>query len=66
MSRDSRAEAVRAGLVRELERAWEEAGIRGLCGEGRWEFALGRVREMDLASLVDLPNGEEDEPATPS
>ena len=45
------AEAVRAALVAEALRAYEDAGISGLCAEGRWEVAIGAVRQMDLKSL---------------
>lgn len=36
--------------------AWEEAGMSGLCAEGRWELAVQRMREIDPESVV--PPGE--------
>lgn len=62
------AERVRQALVREAAAAWEEASIAGLCGEGAWEAAVGRMRGLDLASLVEegpaaAPVSSEDEPA---
>ncbi len=35
---------VRADLLATLLGAWEDAGVRGLCGEGRFEAAVGAVR----------------------
>lgn len=42
------AEAVRAACVEAAIRAYEDAGIRGLCAVGRWEVALDAVRGLDL------------------
>jgi hypothetical protein len=62
------AERVRRALVDEATAAWEEASVAGLCGEGAWEVAVGRLRGLDLASLVEdgsaaAPVSSEDEPA---
>lgn len=46
------AEAVRNRCVQELLQAWEEAGISGLCGDGRWEVALGRLRTLTGQDLL--------------
>lgn len=46
------AEAVRSACLDAAQRAHEEAGISGLCGEGRWECAIGAIRTLDLATLV--------------
>lgn len=46
------AEAVRAACLRAAFAAYEDAGIRGLCGEGRWELAVQAIRTLDLQSLV--------------
>jgi hypothetical protein len=32
--------------------AYDDAGIRGLCHEGRWEDALDALRHLDLRALV--------------
>lgn len=48
------AERVRAVCLAAALDAYEEAGIRGLCAEGRWEYALEAVRQLDLHSLIDL------------
>jgi hypothetical protein len=46
------AEAVRAACLAALQESYEEAGIRGLCHEGAWEYALGVVRTLDLRSVL--------------
>jgi hypothetical protein len=33
--------------------AYEEAGIRGLCLEGRWEAAVAAVRQLDLSEMLE-------------
>lgn len=53
------AQAVREACVEAALRAYEEAGISGLCYEGRWEIAVDAMRNLDLAALldsVDLPS----------
>src|SRR5690606_28619876 len=42
----------RATLLDLLTDAYDDAGIRGLCDVGRWEAAVGAVRSMDPASIV--------------
>jgi hypothetical protein len=50
------AAAVHDAVLRELLDAWEDAGIRGLCAEGRFEAAVGALRSLDLAAvLATLP-----------
>ena len=46
-----------AKRIRELCRdaviqAYEDAGMQGLCAEGRWEAAVDALRTVDLAPLV--------------
>ena len=43
------AEHIRTALLEAALRAYEEAGIRGLCAEGRWEAAVDAMRSLDLA-----------------
>lgn len=62
------AERVRRALVEAAREGWEEASIAGLCGEGAWEAAVGRMRSLDLAALVEAgpavaPVSSEDERA---
>ena len=35
--------------------AYEDAGIRGLCADGRWEAALAAIRHLDLSLVLDPP-----------
>jgi hypothetical protein len=46
------AEAVRAACLREALAAYEDAGIRGLCAEGRWECAVSAIQMLDLEALL--------------
>jgi len=52
MDSDQLAEAVRAACVRVVVAAYEDAGIQGLCDEGRWEVAVGAIQSIDLRKLV--------------
>lgn len=47
------AEKVRQACVEEALRAYEEAGISGLCAEGRWELAVDAMRNLDLGGLLE-------------
>ena len=51
------AEAVRAACLNVARLAYEDAGIRGLCAEGRWEAALTAIRRLDLSVVLDLGAG---------
>jgi len=51
------AEAVRRRLLAAALAAWEDAGLAGLCAEGRWECAVSALRDIDLADLGDLAAG---------
>jgi hypothetical protein len=50
------AESVRAACLDTAIRAYEDAGIRGLCADGRWEAALAAIRQLDLTGLVERPD----------
>jgi hypothetical protein len=50
--REELAEAVRAACVEAARKAYEEAGISGLCAEGRWELAQEAIRNLDLDAVV--------------
>jgi aminoglycoside 6'-N-acetyltransferase I len=43
-------EEVRGQLVSAALRAYEDAGLQGLCGEGAWEAAVSAMRFLDLRS----------------
>jgi len=46
------AETVREACLCTLLQAFENAGISGLCGEGRWEIAVQALRSLDLRAVV--------------
>ena len=48
------AETVRAACLDVARLAYEDAGIRGLCADGRWEAALTAIRQLDLSGILDL------------
>ena len=50
-------EAVRARCLAAAQAAYEDAGVRGLCAEGRWECALDAIRALKLedASGTESP-----------
>ena len=51
-SRDSAAESIRRALIEAAGAAYEDAGIQGLCEEGRWEAAVSAMRALDLAPIA--------------
>lgn len=46
------AEAVRKHCIDAALHAYEEAGISGLCAEGRWEFAIQAMRCLDVDAVL--------------
>ena len=46
------AEAIRRSILDTAARAYEDAGVQGLCADGRWEAAVGAVQQLDLRRLV--------------
>lgn len=51
--RDRRlALAVRDACIAEALAAHQQAGISGLCQEGRWELAVDRLRQLDADRLL--------------
>jgi hypothetical protein len=46
------AEAVRAACIEAALEAYEEGGVLGLCAEGRWEYAISALRQLDLDALI--------------
>jgi len=51
------AEAVRQACLDALLEAYEDAGVQGLCAEGRLEAAVGAVRSLDLKPLIQKIGG---------
>jgi len=52
------AKAVQALCIETAIRAYEDAGLSGLCQEGRWEYAVDAMRGLDLTTLLATPNEE--------
>lgn len=52
------AEAVRSTCVATTVAAYEDAGVQGLCPDGRWEAAVGALRQIDLRALVQRWEGD--------
>ena len=48
----SLSEDVRQACIARALAAYEEAGILGLCAEGRWEAAVGAMQSLDLHQLA--------------
>lgn len=61
------AEAIRRACQDAAIAAYEDAGIQGLCAEGRWECAVQAIRGLDLAPFLAEPINEkaEAEPLPP-
>lgn len=51
---------LRDAVLEALAEAYEDAGMQGLCGEGRQEAAVGAVRAL----IADLIDGWTAEPAS--
>lgn len=50
------AAAVRDACVQAALDGYEQAGMSGLCAEGRWEMAVDTMQSLDPATLLkDLP-----------
>ena len=47
------AEMVREACLKAARDAYENAGISGLCEEGRWECAVAAIRSLDLQAIID-------------
>ena len=46
------ADAIRRALIDAAEAAYEDAGIQGLCAEGRWEAAVSAMRAVDVDAVA--------------
>ena len=46
------AEAIRAACLNAARQAYENAGISGLCEEGRWECAVDAIRSLDIEAVI--------------
>ena len=46
------AQTVRDMCLRVAVDAYEQAGLGGMCAEGRWEMAIDAMRSLDLSTAV--------------
>ena len=46
------AKAVQAICIETAVRAYEDAGLSGLCQEGRWECAIDAMRGLNLPAFL--------------
>jgi len=44
--------SIRNACIAAAREAYEDAGIRGLCPEGRWEAALGAIEAIRLDEFI--------------
>jgi hypothetical protein len=49
------ARTVRDACLRAALDGYEQAGLGGLCDEGRWEAAIDAIRSLNLASILARP-----------
>jgi hypothetical protein len=54
------AEAIRAACLEAALRAYEDAGISGLCEDGRWECAVQAIQGLDVTALIKKKNTKTD------
>jgi hypothetical protein len=59
---DEALERVRRACLEVAQRAYEDAGLRGLCAEGRWEAAIEALRTLDVRADADRRDGHPDDP----
>jgi hypothetical protein len=50
---------VRDACGKAAQEAWENAGISGLCEEGRWECAISAIRALDLEAVINALQQDE-------
>lgn len=53
------AESIREAFVEAALAAYEDARVRGLCHEGAWEIAVGALRQVDVAALLERESAPE-------
>jgi uncharacterized protein YeaO (DUF488 family) len=46
-------EVIRDAVLKAALDAYDDAGVRGLCAEGRWEIAMDAVRHFDLSHILE-------------
>jgi hypothetical protein len=58
MDQSQLAEAVRQACIAAALAAYEEAGVLGLCAEGRWEAAVSAMQSLDLRGVAAGDSGD--------
>jgi hypothetical protein len=56
------AEAVREACIEAALAAYEDAGIAGLCAEGRWEAAISAIQSLDVNAIACAEEDGESSP----
>ena len=52
MNLEDLAKRIRKTCIEAALQAYEDAGIQGLCAEGRWEAAVSALRTVELVPLL--------------
>jgi hypothetical protein len=52
MELEDLAKRIRDACLEAVLQAYEDAGVQGLCAEGRWEVAVGVLKTVELAPLL--------------
>jgi hypothetical protein len=52
MDAENLAKRIRDACLEAVLEAYEDAGMQGLCAEGRWVAAIGALQMLDLAPLL--------------
>lgn len=52
MNLEDLAKRIREACLEAIVQAYEDAGMQGLCADGRWEVAVGALRTLDLTSVL--------------
>ena len=52
MELEDLAKSIRDACLEAVLEAYENAGVQGLCAEGRWEVAVDALRTLDVAPLL--------------
>jgi hypothetical protein len=52
MELEDLAKRIRAAYLEAVLQAYEDAGMQGLCAEGRWEAAISALKTVELAPLL--------------
>jgi hypothetical protein len=48
------SEQIRTICIQSAIEAYEEAGVKGLCQEGRWALAVDAMKHVNLEHFADL------------